>query len=218
MRTLPTSELIDTLNWRYAVKKFDAARKIPADTWSAIEQATVLAPSSYGLQPWRFVVVTDPAVRTKLRAVAWNQSQVTDASHLVVFCRKISVSEADVAAYISRIVEVRSAPAATLEDYKKMMVGSVSNPAGLPGGSMETWTRSQTYIALGFFLASCAILGVDACPMEGFDPAKFDEILGLSKDGYLPVALGAAGYRASDDWLATLPKVRAKVSDVVKHV
>lgn len=218
MRTVATTDLIENLNWRYAVKKFDAAKKISPETWSAIEEAMVLAPSSYGLQPWRFVVVNDPAVRAKLKAVAWNQGQVTDASHLVVFCRKISVTPADVEAYVNRIVEVRKAPVETLADYKKMMVGSVSNPAGLPGGSMETWTRSQTYIALGFFLAACAVLGVDACPMEGFDPVKVDEILGTSKTGYLPVAIGAAGYRASDDWLATLPKVRAKNSDVVKHV
>lgn len=218
MRTVATTDLIENLNWRYAVKKFDAAKKISPETWSAIEEAMVLAPSSYGLQPWRFVVVNDPAVRAKLKAVAWNQSQVTDASHLVVFCRKISVTPADVDAYVNRIVEVRNAPVETLGDYKKMMVGSVSNPAGLPGGSMETWTRSQTYIALGFFLAACAMLGVDACPMEGFDPGKFDEILGTSKAGYLPVVLGTAGYRASDDWLATLPKVRAKTTDVIKHM
>ncbi len=218
MRSLTAADLLEHLNWRYAVKKFDPAKKIPADTWAAIEQATALAPSSYGLQPWRFLVVNDPTIRTKLRTASWNQSQLTDASHILVFCRKIVVTASDVEAYVQRIVEVRNAPAASLEDYKKMMAGSVANPAGLPGGSMETWTRSQTYIALGFFMSACAMLGVDTCPMEGFDPAKYDEILGLSKQGYLPVVVGAAGYRASDDWLATLPKVRARVADVVKHV
>lgn len=218
MRTLATNELIENLNWRYAVKKFDPARKVAPETWAAIEQSINLSPSSYGIQPSRFVVVNDPGVRAKLRTVSWNQSQVTDASHLVVFCRKINVTAADIEAYINRIIEVRKTPVETLADYKKMMVGSVANPAGLPGGSMETWTRSQTYIALGFFLAACAMLGVDACPMEGFDPAKVDEILGLSKEGYLPVAFGAAGYRASDDWLATLPKVRAKHTDIIKHI
>jgi len=215
---LATSDLVAALSWRYAVKKFDTTQKIPAPTWSALERALVLSASSYGLQPWRFVVVTDPAVRQNLRAASWNQSQITDASHLVVFCRKIEVSPADVQKYIDRIVEVRKAPAAALEDYRKMMVGSVSNPASLPGGDMVTWTRSQTYIALGQFLASAAVLGVDACPMEGFDPKAYDEILGLSKEGFLPVVLATAGYRSSEDGFAAMAKVRFSDTDVIKHV
>lgn len=213
-----TIDLLAALSWRYAVKKFDAAKKVPAETWAALERALVLSASSYGLQPWRFVVVTDPAVRQKLRAASWNQSQITDASHLVVFCRKIEVTPADVQRYIDRIIEVRKAPAAALEDYRKMMVGSVSNPSSLPGGDMVTWTRSQTYIALGQFLASAALMGIDACPMEGFDPKGYDEVLGLSKQGFLPVVLATAGYRASDDGFASMAKVRFADADVVKHV
>lgn len=210
--------LLSNLDWRYAVKKFDAARKIPQATWATIEEATRLAPSSYGLQPWRFVVVNDPTVRAKLRPLSWNQPQITDASHLIVFCRKIDVTVADVDAYVADIAAQRGVPADTLKDYRGMMVGSVSSPAGLPGGSMETYTRSQTYIALGVFLTTCAMLGIDACPMEGFDPKGYDGILNTSKDGYMPVVLGAAGYRASDDWLANLKKVRASKEKVFRYV
>ncbi len=215
---VPEQTLLTNLGWRYAVKKFDGAKKIPQATWTTVEEAVRLAPSSYGIQPWQFVVVTDPTVRAKLRPLSWNQSQITDASHLVVFCRKIDVTVADVDAYIADIAAQRSVAADTLKDYRGMMVGSVSNPPSLPGGSMEIYTRSQVYIALGVFLTSCAMLGVDACPMEGFDPKGYDEVLGTSKQGFMPVVLGAAGYRAGDDWLATLKKVRASRERVFRHI
>lgn len=216
--TIPANDLLSALSWRYATKKFDASRKIDAATWTALEKALVLSASSYGLQPWRFVVVSNPAVRAKLREVSWNQPQITDASHLVVFARKNEVTTADVDRLVDRMVEVRGVPRAAINDYRGMMVGSVTNPAGLPGGDMVTWTRSQTYIALGQFLASAALLGVDACPMEGFDAKAYNEILGLPAQGYSAVVVGAAGYRAADDGYAGLAKVRFKHEDMVKHV
>lgn len=218
MKTVDAATLIDNLKWRYAVKKFDAQRKIPDATWRALEETLVLAPSSYGLQPWKFFVIQDAAVRAKLRPASWNQSQITDASHLVVLARKTTVTPADVERYVQRIIAVRNAPAAAMEDYKNMMLGSVNNPATLPGGSMDTYTRSQVYIALGFFLYSAAQLGIDACPMEGFDPKQYDEILGLPSKGYNATVVAAAGYRASDDWLAPLAKVRYEAKDVIQSI
>lgn len=218
MQPISSETLVSNLGWRYAVKKFDAARKIPQDTWRTLEQAMLLAPSSYGLQPSKFVVVSDAGVRAKLREVSWNQPQITDASHLVVFCQKIKVTEADVDAYVDYIVQVRGTPREQLKGLRDMMAGHVSKPETLPGGDMTTYTRSQTYIALGFFLSACAMLGVDACPMEGFDPKGYDAILGLSKEGYMPVVVGAAGYRSSEDWLAKLPKVRRPAEHMIKRV
>lgn len=218
MKSVDAATILDNLKWRYAVKKFDATKKIPEQTWKALEETLVLSPSSYGLQPWKFFVVKDAAVRAKLRPASWNQSQITDASHLVVFARKATVTAADVEHYVQRIMQVRSAPAAMLEDYKNMMLGSVNNPAGLPGGSMDTYTRSQVYIALGFFLFAAAQLGIDACPMEGFDPVKYDEILGLPALGYKATVVATAGYRASDDWLASLPKVRYEAKDLIATI
>lgn len=218
MQTISPDVLLAQLNWRYAVKKFDPARKIAPATWSALEKAAQLAPSSYGLSPWRFVVVNDAATRAKLRAVSWNQPQITDASHLVVFCRRLAVTPADIERYIQRIAEVRGVPIASLDGYKQMMLGSSADPTKVPGGSMETWTRSQVYISLGFFLSAAALLGVDACPMEGFDPSKYDEILGLRSHGFTAAVVATAGYRAADDGLAMAKKVRPPEQEVVVHV
>lgn len=211
-------DLLSALSWRYATKKFDPARKIDASLWSTLEQALVLSPSSFGLQPWRFVVVTDPATRQKLRTVSWNQPQITDASHLVVFCRKNELTAADVDAYINRVAQVRGTPKAELEGYRTMILGSVTNPPGLPGGDMVTYTRSQVYIALGQFLTAAALLGIDACPMEGFDPKGYNEILNLPAQGYSAVVVATAGYRAADDMFATMKKVRFEAKDVIRRV
>lgn len=219
MQSISTSQLLDSLNWRYAVKKFDANKKIPADTWKALEKALTLSPSSYGLQPWRFVIVDNPQTRAALRAHSWNQGQITDASQLVVFCRKLAVTPEDVQAYIDDTAKTRGIPAAALDGYKGMMLGSISNPQTLGGGTgMDSWTARQCYIALGVFMTSCAVLGVDACPMEGFDPAKYDEILGLRAQGYTATVIATAGYRASDDPTASMKKVRFSVEQIVKHV
>jgi nitroreductase len=212
--TVPASTVLDALNWRYAVKKFDASRKIVPETWSALEHAVTLAPSSYGLQPWRFFVIDNPAIRQELRAASWNQSQITDASHLVVFARRSTMVAADVERYIQRIMEVRGAPAAALEDYKKMMLGHVTNPSL----DVAAWAGKQVYIALGQFLTAAALLGVDACPMEGFSAADYDRVLKLPEKGYNAQVLATAGYRASDDSFAAMKKVRWAVSDAVHHI
>lgn len=219
MDTVNPGVLADRLKWRYAVKAFDPAKKIPDATWKLLEEALVLAPSSFGLQPWRFVEVQDTGVRAKLRAAAWNQGQVTDASHVVVIARKLVVTAADVDAYVDRTVAVRSAPREALQEYRQMMVNSVTNPQSLAGGAgMDAWTRSQCYIALGFFLSAAALLGVDACPMEGFDAKAFDEILGLTKEGYGATVMVTAGYRSPSDWLASLAKVRYEPATVIRRV
>lgn len=214
MRPVSAEDLVGQLGWRYATKKFDAGRKIPAGVWAALERSLVLSPSSFGLQPWRFVVVDDPAVRTRLRAVSWNQSQVTDASHLVVLARRTTMTDSDVDRYIARIAAVRGVAESSLEDFRKMMLGSLH----APGADLAGWAAKQVYIALGFFLSAAAMVGVDACPMEGIDAEKYDEILGLPAQGYNAVVAAAAGYRAADDWLAGLPKVRFPEADVVKHI
>lgn len=217
MPTIPAETLLSQLSWRYATKKFDPARKIPPATWSTLMSAAILSPSSYGLQPWKLVVVTNPALRQKLREASWNQTQITDASHLVVFARKREVTAADVNRFVDRIVEVRKAPREALAGYRDMMLGSVANPPTLPGGGFDNWTSRQTYIALGFFLAAAAMLGVDSCPMEGFDPAKYDEALGLPALGYHATVLATVGYRAADDGFAPdkSAKVRFAESDLV---
>ena len=173
--------LINQLNWRYATKQFDPNRKITLTDWATLEEALRLTPSSGGLQPWKFVVITDPAVRAKLRPASYGQAQITDASHLVVFAAKNNLSEADVDAHIKHIAEVQGAPIEALSPLRGMLVGGIVQ--SMDEKARDAWARNQVYIALGNLLASAALLGIDACPMEGFDRAQYDEILGSKAKG-----------------------------------
>lgn len=218
VKSVPVSDgqLLGQLRWRYATKKFDAQKKIPAATWSALEQALVLSPSSFGLQPWKFFVVETPALREQLKAASWGQSQVTDASHLVVFAVKKSMGPADVDRLVDAMVKERGADRAQLEGYRKMMLSFVAKvPFGI---TQEEWSARQVYIAVGQLLASAAMLGVDACPIEGLDPAAYDRVLGLEAKGYRTLCSAALGYRASDDRHANLAKIRYPLSEIVERV
>lgn len=215
MSTIPGESLLQQLNWRYATKKFDPAKKISAADWATIEKALVLTPSSYGLQPWKFIVVTDPALKAKLRPASWNQSQVEDCSHLVVFTAKADITEADVDRFVARIAEVRGVSTESLAGYKGYMVGDLVK--GPRHAVIQEWAARQTYIAMGNLLTSAALLGVDACPFEGIEPAKYDEILGLQGTGYTTISACPLGYRADDDKYAATPKVRFEAKDVVEH-
>jgi nitroreductase len=216
MTPISTTTITEALHWRYATKKFDASRKIPASLWAALEESLILAPSSYGLQPWHFVVVQDAGTKEKLSAAAYGQKQPVDCSHLVVFAVRKNFSPADVDHFIDRVAEVRGAPKEGLKGYRDMMVGTVESLA--KGGIVDAWSSRQVYIALGEFMTAAALLGVDACPMEGLVPAKFDEILGLSAKGFATLAACAVGYRAPDDPYAHAPKVRFPTSELVTHI
>ena len=175
----------------------------------------MLSPSSYGLQPWKFVVVTDPEMRKRLHPVSYNQAQILDASHLVVFAAKNPPTPADVERHVARTAQVRGLPAEAPDGFKKMMLGSL---ARMTPADAHAWAARQTYLALGVFLSACAMAGVDACPMEGFQPEKYDDILGLAAKGLGSVALAAAGYRLPDDPAAKLAKSRFDVDDVIERV
>ncbi len=216
MKTINTEELLNQLNWRYATKQFDPQRKINPQTWAALEEALVLTPSSFGLQPWKFIVVTNSTTREQLVPVSWGQRQVADASHLVVFAIKQNLNEADIDAYLSRIVAVRGAARDSLNGYRDMMVGSLIK--GRDEVARKNWAANQAYIALGNFLTSAALLGIDACPMEGLEPAKYDEILGLNQQSLSTVVAAAAGYRASGDKYAGAKKVRFPKKEVLVEV
>ncbi|WP_204139605.1 NAD(P)H-dependent oxidoreductase [Halomicronema sp. CCY15110] len=213
---LDASQVLQQLHWRYATKKFDPARKIPAHTWHALEQSLVLAPSSFGLQPWKFFVIRNPEIRQQLQGAAWGQSQVVDASHLVVLAIKQDVNAGDVAPYLDRMADVRQTAKENLQGLENMIKGFLKEPP-FPLDP-NAWSARQVYIALGFFLYSAAMLGVDACPMEGFVPAQVNEILGLPEQGYGAVVLCAAGYRAADDKYADMAKVRFQTEEVVQYI
>jgi len=216
MNIINSKQLLGQLNWRYATKQFDPNRKISDQDWSTIEQALLLTPSSGGLQPWKFIVVTDPAVRTKLLPASYGQAQITDASHLVVFAAKKNFSEADVDAFIGHTAATRGVPVESLAAYRDMLVGGIVKSMDEP--ARDAWARNQAYIALGNLLTSAALLGIDACPMEGFDRAQYDQILGLNAQGYASAVIATVGYRAASDQYATAPKVRFPKEQVFAHV
>lgn len=208
------SEVISALQWRYATKVFDSTKVVPEAVFAKLEEALVLSPSSFGMQPWKFVVVTDPAVKAKLKPLSWNQSQVTDCSHFVVLARKKEITQADVNKLIDATYAAKGIPAGALDGYKGMMSGFVVQP-GFDGAG---WAAKQVYIALGFLMSAAAMVGVDTCPMEGIDPKGFDEVLGLPAEGYLTTVACAVGYRSEKDRHAGGKKVRYPASELVKRV
>lgn len=217
METIPASQVVDALKWRYATKVFDASKKIPTDTWSALEDSLVLTPSSFGLQPWKFLVVQDEETKAKLLPVSWNQGQVTQCSHLLVFAVPTKVDEADIDRFLQATADARGEDVSSLDGFRKMMVGFVVD--GMDAAKQKDWAIRQTYIALGQFMLAASLVGVDACPMEGFMPDKYDEILGLTEKGLTAAVVCPVGYRdAAEDKYASLPKIRYDKAELVEHL
>lgn len=214
--TLSPEDVISALNWRYATRKFDPARKIPAAEWNALEQALVLTPSSIGLQPWKFLVVTDPSTRDRLMPAAWHQVQVLECSHFVVFTVRKNLGADHVDRHVARMAEVHGQTIESLAKFRKMAVSNLDQAR--TEGRLDTWQTHQVYIALGQFMASAAVMGIDTCPMEGFEPEKFDYILGLKGTDLTSVVACAAGYRVVDERYARMKKVRFKTEDVIVRV
>jgi nitroreductase len=194
------------LSWRYATKRFDPSKTIPQSTWHTLEEALRLAPSSFGLQPWKFIVVTDKKVREALQPHSWNQPQIVEASHLVVLAAKTEVGDSEVDGFINHISDVRGVPTTALADYSGMMKGFLKMLN--EKSACEAWATHQVYLALGMLLSSASTLGVDACPLEGIDAAKYNEILKLSQTGYSAKVACALGYRSAEDQAASYKKVR----------
>ncbi|KPQ34170.1 MAG: Nitroreductase [Phormidesmis priestleyi Ana] len=216
MATLSPSDLLEQLNWRYATKQFDPNQPVADEVWQALEDSLVLTPSSYGLQPWKFIVVTDPAVKAQLKPLSWNQDQITDCSHLVVFTIKKNLSAADVDRLMESTATTREVPVESLAGYRNMIVSDVvQGPRSL---NVNDWATSQAYIALGNFMTSAAVLGVDTCPLEGIEPAGYDKVLNLLGSGFATVVACAAGHRSAADKYAELAKVRYPHDEMVEVV
>ena len=216
MNSISTTQLTDALQWRYATKSFDPAHKISAETWAALEKSLVLSPSSFGLQPYKFLIITSAAVREKLLPATWGQRQVVDCSHYVVFTARTAMAAEQIDALIARIAAVRGIPAESLKGYREMMIGSVVN--GSISKIIPEWATRQAYIAIGNLMTSAAVIGVDACPIEGFEPEKYDDILNLKGSGFASVVCCALGHRAANDKHAALAKVRLPDEELIRHV
>ncbi len=207
--------LIDNLQKRAAIKKFDPTKKITEEQLDQLQSAIQLAPSSLGLQSFKVIVVQDPETRGKLRAAGYNQAQITDASALFVFASLTTLDEAFGKKFIDLVADVRNVDRGSLAGFEQMVLGALS---GRTDDQKLAWSHRQTYIALGVLVSAAAELGIDAAPMEGFDAARFDEILGLKEKGLTTSVIAAVGYRAEDDVYSKMVKVRRPKSELFIHV
>ena len=198
-------QLIEALEWRYACKKFDANKRISDTDLDTILDSIQLTPSSYGLQPIKVLLIETKELREQIKPIAWNQAQVVDASHLLVFCHYTALSESYIDQHVSLMANTRNLPIEKLQGFGTHVKSSI---ATMDADHVNQWTGKQTYIALGQVLLSCALLKIDATPMEGFDRKALDELLDLSKDGLSASLLCPIGYRHAEDPYITLKKVR----------
>jgi len=205
-------KVISALNWRYATKKFDVTKKISDADFDVLVESVRLSPSSLGLQPWKMLVVKDVKLREKLKVAAHGQPQVLDSSHFIVFAARKNLNEEYINSYLSNVAQIRKQTDETLGGYKQMLFGSVSKKNAQ---QILEWNTRQTYIALGVLLESAALFKIDACPMEGFNPEQFDQILNLTETDYSSVVIAAVGYRSVEDKYASTPKVRFAKKDIV---
>jgi nitroreductase len=199
------NHFLETQNWRYATKKFDASKKISTEDLNTLKEAIRLSSSSYGLQPYQVIIVENPELRAQLLAAAYGQSQVVDASHLIIFANETNVGDETIEKYLTRIGDVRSIPVESLAGFGNYMKGTINN---LAEDAKNIWASKQTYLALGNLLNAAAELKIDVTPMEGFNPAQVNEIVGLDKLGLNASLMATIGYRHVEDTTQHLKKVR----------
>lgn len=205
------TNIIDALKWRYATKQYDTTKKLSAEQLMILKEALRLAPSSFGLQPWHFIVVENTDLRQKLSVAGYSQPQITDASHFIVLASEKNVDAALVEKYMKSIVATKQIPLESLTGFSEMLNGAI---LGKGEAGAREWAARQTYIALGVLLTAAALEGIDATPMEGFDPKQFDEILGLAARNLSSQAVVALGFRSAEDPAASAPKVRYNEAEV----
>ncbi|WP_108803090.1 NAD(P)H-dependent oxidoreductase [Aquimarina sp. Aq107] len=205
-------EIIESLQWRYATKKFDNTRTLPQEKIDILTTAFNLTATSYGLQPLKLVVLNDKEIQKELTAHSWNQQQVADASHILIFCIENTVGEAYITKYFDNVKAIRDTPEEILKPFKEQLIDSFGNKSA---DEISNWAAKQAYLAMGNLLTVCATEKIDACPMEGFIPEKYDEILNLTQLGLTSVLVLPVGYRSKDDMFADLKKVRRSINETV---
>ena len=206
---------IESLKWRYATKKFDSNRTISEKDLELLLEATRLSASSFGLQPYHVLIVRDQEVRSQLKSVSWGQSQITDASHLMVFANKKSFGAELIDNYLKEVSETREIPMEGLKGYGDFMKSKL---VPLPDAQKESWTAKQTYLAVGNLLSAAGALEIDTCPIEGFEPERYDALLGLSEKGLTAAVVVALGYRSEEDETQHFKKVRQSKEALFTHI
>lgn len=206
---------IESLQWRYAVKKFDKNKTLSAKQIDILKVAFNLTPTSYGLQPLKLVVVQNKTIQEELVLHSMNQPQVLEASHLLVICIPKTYETKEIENYFNLVQKVRQTPDEIINPFKEFLTAQLANKTQ---EELTIWNKNQAYIALGNLLTVCAIEKIDACPMEGFIPEKYDEILKLNEQNLTSVLVLPVGFRAEDDYMKDLKKVRKNIDDSIIHI
>ncbi len=207
--------LVENLKWRYATKKFDSGKIVSEQDLDYLKEAVQLSVSSYGLQLYKVLIIEDKALRARLKEVSWGQSQVTEASHLFVFCNFSEHREERIDDYISNIVKTQQIPISEVQGYGDFIKESLSQKNE---SEWQSWSKRQTYLSLANLLSACAELKIDACPMEGFDPKAYNEILGLDKRGLNASVIATVGYRSEKDATQYRKKVRKPLEELFEKI
>ena len=206
---------IDSLQWRYAVKKFDDTKSLSSTQIETLKKAFNLTATSYGLQPLKLVVIQNKEVQQSLVSHSWNQQQVVQASHLLVICIPKNYNAEEIENYFKLVKDIRNTPDEIINPFKEFLLDDVSKKTQ---EELFLWNKNQAYLALGNLLTVCAIEKIDACPMEGFTPEKYDEILSLNAHNLTSTLVIPVGFRAEDDYMKDLSKVRKNLEDVIIEI
>lgn len=209
------SKFLENQNWRYATKKFDAQKKVSSEDLNVLKEAIRISSSSYGLQPYKVLILDNTELREKLKPAAWNQSQITDASHLFIFANILDFGDSQIDTYVKNISETRNIAPESIEGYGSFMKSKIST---LPEAERNNWTSKQAYLALGNLLNAAAEHKIDVTPMEGFEANAVDEILGLKEQGLHASLIAAVGYRHDEDATQHLKKVRKSQEELFIHL
>lgn len=205
------SDFISNQKWRYATKKFDASKKISSEDLETLKEAIQLSSSSYGLQPYKVFIIENPELRAKIQPFAWGQSQIVDASQLLVFANITNFGETEIDNYINNMAETRGIPVESIKGYADFMKMKIT---ALSVEDRNNWTSKQTYLALGNLLNAAAELKIDVTPMEGFEPENVNEVLGLKELGLNASLLATIGYRHEEDATQHYKKVRKSKNEL----
>ena len=208
-------QVLDSLRWRYAVKKFDDGKIVPEEKIDTIKEAFNLTASSYGLQPFKLVVIKNKEIQNQLVEHSWNQKQVTQASHVLVMTVPKSYSTEEVSYYFNRVKNIRNTPDEIINPFQEFLTNTVASKSQ---EELLAWNKNQAYLAMGNLLTVCALEEIDSCPMEGFIPEKYDEVLGLEGQNLTSVLVLPIGYRAEDDYMKSQKKVRKNLEEVIFQI
>lgn len=207
-----STDIIEQLKWRYATKKFNSSKILSEEKLNILKESFNLTATSYGLQPLKMVVIGNSELKKKLVPITMNQEQVNEASHVLVLCTETKMDSNYIKDYFNIVENIRQTPRSIIDPFESFLIDEFSEKSK---STLEIWMAKQAYLALGNLLTVCALEDIDACPIEGFEPKKYDDLLELSDKGLQSVLVLAVGYRADDDFFSGLKKVRRGVEEVV---